>query len=250
MLLLIDVGNSNIFMGTSDGSKIIQTFRLKSNVNATSDEYYFLFKGIFAETNFDNVIISSVVPIITSAFVKLFKNYFNIDAVVIGAGIKTGIMIKADDPHSTGADLICDCVGASLIEAEGLIIDLGTATKYIYYKNNCLQGVSIAPGVSVSMKAMISNTALLPNIELITPKKVLNNNTIACMQSGVIYGFASSVDGMIDRIKAEINDPNLPIIATGGLAKLLIPLLSHKVIYDPELVLKGILSIYNRNFSN
>ena len=132
-------------------------------------------------------------------------------------------------------------------DEEALIIDLGTATKYLYVKNRTLLGVVITPGVMVSIKALVSNTALLPDVEIKVPNKVLGNNTINCMQSGATYGVASQVDGMIKRIRKEVNNPNLKIIATGGLAKVIVPLCEHEIEVDDLLTLKGLLDIYGRN---
>ncbi len=249
MILLIDIGNSNIVFGYADKNKVLKTFRLKTFVDKTSDEYYLLMKSFLDSYQIEDVIITSVVPIATSALKKLFKTYYNIDTKIVGPGIKTGIQLKVDDPKSVGSDIICDCVGAMGKHAEAIIVDLGTATKYIYVKNNIFYGVSIAPGVSVSMKAMVSKAAMLQDFELQVPKKVLGTNTISCMQSGVIYGFASSVDGMIDRIREEIKDNNIPVIATGGLSKIIIPLCKNEIELEENLTLDGLLEIYNKNLA-
>lgn len=247
MVLLIDIGNSNIVFGFADNEKLIKTFRFKTFENKTSDEYYLLIKSMLDLYEINDVIISSVVPIITSAFKKLFKSYYNIDAKIVGPGIKTGIQLKVDDPKTVGADMICDCAGAMNITNEAIIIDLGTATKYIYVKDNVFYGCSIAPGVSISMKALVSSAALLPNIELTCPKKVISTNTISCMQSGVIFGAASQVDGMIARIKEDLSNPNIKVIATGGLSTLILPLCKEEIEYNQDLTLFGLLSIYKRN---
>ena len=147
-------------------------------------------------------ITSSTLPVITSALKKVFIRLFKKEPIILGPGVKTGVKIVADNPREVGADLICDVAGVK--DEEALIIDLGTATKYIYVKNQTFYGVSIAPGVSVSMRALVNSAALLPSVELVCPKKVIGTSTINCIQSGVIYGAASQVDGMIDRIKEEI----------------------------------------------
>lgn len=247
MVLLIDVGNSNICFAFKKDDKIYNNFRIKSFKNKSCDEFYILIKQ-FINENIDDAIISSVVPVITSAMVQMLKKYYNIDPKVIGNSLKIGINIIADDPKTVGADLICDVSGASCIYDEGLIIDLGTASKFIYFKNKSLLGVCIAPGVVISTNAMIENAALLPNFELIAPKKVLNSSTIPCMQSGVIYGYASMVDGMIKRIKKELNNPSLKVIATGGLIKLISSFCEEKFdLIDPLLTLKGVANIYKKN---
>lgn len=249
MILLVDVGNSNIVFGFSDGKTISNTFRLKSFTDKTSDEYYLLLRSVFASFEIEDVMISSVVPIITSALKKLFQSYYHIDAKVVGPGVKTGIQLKVDDPKSVGADMICDAAGAAVLYNEAIIVDLGTATKYVYLKNNTFYGCSIAPGVAISMKALVSNAALLPNVELICPKKVIATNTVACMQSGVIFGAASQVDGMITRIKEEINNQDIPVVATGGLSSLIVPLCKHEIVRKENLTIDGLLEIYRKNLA-
>lgn len=247
MVLLVDIGNSNIVFGIAEDNKLVNSFRIKTFENKTSDEYYLLIKPILDNFKITDVIISSVVPIITSSLKKMFAERYKINPMILGPGIKTGIQLKVDDPKSVGADLICDCVGAAKHYNEALIVDLGTATKYIYIKNNIFYGCSIAPGVSVSMKALVSNAALLPNIELVSPKKVISTNTISCMQSGVIFGAAAQVDGMIERIKDEINNPNISVIATGGLSGLIVPLCKNSIERIENLTVEGLLEIYSKN---
>ncbi len=247
MVLLVDIGNSNIVFSLSENKKIVNSFRIKTFDNKTSDEYYLLIKPLLDSFKIDDVIISSVVPIITSSLKKMFSERYNINSKILGPGLKTGIQLKVDDPKTVGADIICDAVGASIHYNEALIIDLGTATKYIYVKNSVFYGVSIAPGVSISMKALINNAALLPNFEFSQPKKVIATNTISCMQSGVIYGSASQVDGMIDRIKEEINNKDVPVYATGGLSGVIVPLCKNQIIIKENLTLEGLLDIYKKN---
>ena len=165
----------------------------------------------------------------------------------MGQGTKTGIMIKADNPKEVGSDLIADAIGAIAYRDEALVIDLGTASKYIYVEKNALAGVVICPGVYISIKALVNNTALLPDIDIKVPDKILGTNTTTCMQSGVTYGTAAQVDGFIKRIKKETGKDDLLVIATGGLAKLIVPLCESKIIEDDELTLKGILEVYKRN---
>ena len=249
MILLVDIGNSNIVLGLANeqDNTIHKLLRLKTLVDKTFDEYYLLFTNLLKDEQFEGVAISSVVPIVTSALKKMFESYYKITPVILGPGTKSGIMLKADDPRSVGADLICDVAGALIHSNKVLVVDLGTATKYIYAKDNAFLGVSIAPGVAISMKALVSSAALLPSFELQVPKKILGNNTIACMQSGVIYGAAAQLDGMIERIKEEIKEDDIDIIVTGGLAKIIVPLSKHKLIYNENLVLEGLLQIYKRN---
>ena len=225
MVLLVDVGNSNIVFGLSDGNTILKNWRLKTFLDKSSDELYILIKTLINDS-FDDVMISSVVPVVTSALNKMFTKYYQITPMILGPGVKTG---------------------AYRYFEKSIIVDMGTATKYIYQNKNTFMGVAIAPGVSISMKALVNNAALLPSIELQTPNHVLGHNTISCMQSGIIYGAASQVDGMITRIKEEIKDDDIKIIATGGLSKIIVPLCKHEIVYNEVLVLDGLLSIYNKN---
>ncbi len=245
MILLLDIGNTNITIGLVKDDKIVQTYRLNSFTNKTSDEYYLLFKEIINLKEITNVAISSVVPQITYVINELFMKYTNSKILILEAKIKTGIMVKADNPKEVGADLICDAKG--LLGEEALIIDLGTATKYIYVKDNTIQGLAIAPGLNISIKALVQDTALLPDIDLKVPKNILGTNTVSCMQSGVIFGTIFAVDGFIEKIKEEIKNPNLKIIATGGLASSIIPLCKNSIIMDDLLNLKGLHEIFKKN---
>ena len=179
----------------------------------------------------------------------MFNERYNINSKILGPGLKTGIQLKVDDPKTVGADIICDAVGASIHYNEALIIDLGTATKYIHMKNGTFLGCSIAPGVSISLKSLVSSAALLPNVELVTPKKAIGTNTIACIQSGVVLGAAAQVDGMIDRIMEEIHNTNVPVVATGGLSRLIVPLCKHDIKQKDNLTLDGLLEIYKKNMA-
>lgn len=246
MLLLFDVGNTNICIVTYENEVLNEKItRITTLLNRSCDEYYLIIREMIKLDYVSGVAISSVVPEITTVLTDMCIKHLNINPLVLGPKVKTGVKLVADNPREVGADLICDVAGVTYDEA--LVIDLGTATKYIYVKNKSLMGVVITPGVVISIKALVNNTALLPEIEIKAPNKVLGNNTINCMQSGVTYGVASQVDGMIERIKEEVNVPNLKIIATGGLADLIVPLTKNEIEIDNLLTLKGLLAIYRRN---
>jgi len=249
MYLLFDVGNTNIFIGISDGFKIIDTYRLNTEVTKTADEYYIQMKNLIDFSSIKHVAISSVVPRITEKLKTIAKKFIHVTPLIVGPGIKTGLNIKTDHPREVGADLICDAVGIDDDVSNALVVDLGTAIKYIYVKNKTILGVIITPGVSVSIKALVGHTALLPDIDIEVPKKVLGTNTIHCMQSGVTYGVASQLDGLIDRIKEEVNE-DFKVLLTGGLSKLIAPLCKHDLFVDTDLILKGLLKIYNKNLQN
>ncbi len=246
MILLFDVGNTNISIGISDGITVKETFRLNTEVTKTADEYYIAMKSLIDTKNIRAIAISSVVPRITEKLKDISSRFFNLEPLIVGPGIKTGINVKTDNPREVGADLICGAVAVESTSTPVLVVDLGTAIKYIYVKNKTILGVIITPGVSISIKALVGNTALLPDIDIEVPKKVLGTNTISCMQSGVTYGVASQVDGLIERISDEVKE-NFSVILTGGLSQTIAPLCKHELTRDPDLVLKGLLNIFNRN---
>lgn len=247
MHLLVDIGNSSIFLGIEENKQIVKSFRVNSDINKSADEYLLIIVPLLKNYQITDALICSVVPILTSAIKKAIKTLFSIEPKIMGFGMKTGLNIKTDDPKGVGSDLIADSVAALNHFDECLILDLGTATKYLYVNNNSLTGVAIGPGVAVSTKAMISHAALLPNIELVAPKKVLNTATVPCMQAGIIYGFSSMIEGMILKIKKELNKPDLKIIATGGLASLIIPLCDIDITIYPNLILEGLITIFYKN---
>ena len=253
MFLTIDIGNTNIVLGGFDDEKLRFISRISTNAKKTDAEYATKLKSILSlygvdESEVSGAAISSVVPILTQTMANAIKIVFNVKAVIVGPGIKTGINLLADNPAQVGADLICACVAAAkLYTPPVLIIDMGTATKFMLVdESKSFTGVSIMPGVEISLKALTGGAAQLPQISLVPPKKLLGTNTIDCMRSGIIYGNAAMLDGMIDRIGDEVKS-ELTIVATGGLSRSIIPYCRHDVILDDYLILKGLLIIYNKN---
>ena len=238
MVLTVDIGNSNINFGVFSEDKIkfvarIATDRAKTEFEyATSISSAISFSGIDKE-DIDGAIISSVVPPLNNVMKSAVKLIYSVDAILVGPGVKTGINIHCDNPSSVGADIICDCVAAHyLYGSPSLIVDMGTATKMMVMNDKgAFIGVSIIPGVMVSLEA---------------PRSVIGKNTADCMKSGIVFGSASMVDGMIDRIFEEVGSA-LPVYATGGLASLITPHCKHKIAYDEHLVLKGLNIIYKKN---
>lgn len=253
MILTIDIGNTNIVLGGFDDEKLRFISRISTNAKKTDAEYATKLKSILSlygvdESEVSGAAISSVVPILTQTMANAIKIVFKVKAVIVGPGIKTGINLLADNPAQVGADLICACVAAAkLYTPPVLIVDMGTATKFMLVdESKSFTGVSIMPGVEISLKALTGGAAQLPQISLVPPKKLLGTNTIDCMRSGIIYGNAAMLDGMIDRIGDEIKS-ELTIVATGGLSRSIIPYCRHDVILDDDLILKGLLIIYNKN---
>ena len=253
MLLVIDIGNSNIVMGTYIGKKLQHHWRISTDRQKTSDEYGLLLEGIFRHHNFgmsdiDAVIISSVVPPLVIPMEKMCERYFHLKPLVVGPGIKTGIKLKYENPREIGADRIVNVVGA--YEQYGgplIVIDMGTATTMVVLdKTGAFIGGCISPGVRISMDALTERTALLPGLQLDQPKRAIGRNTIECMRSGLMMGSAAMLDGMIDRMERELGYPTT-VVATGGIARFVVPMCEHEIFYDKDLILKGLAALYREN---
>ena len=254
MILAIDIGNTNIVLGGfREDDSLGFVARIATDATKTEDEYASKIRSILflhgvEKTELTGAVISSVVPALNSVFVRALHMVYNLDPLLVGPGVKTGINIRCDNPASVGADLICACVAAHhLYGSPGLIIDMGTATKMMVMDDSgAFIGVSIIPGVNIGLHALTSGTAQLPQISLSAPPSVLGKNTVDCMRSGVVFGNASMLDGMIDRIFEEMGK-ELPLIATGGLAKTIIPHCRHTIQMDEDLLLKGLHILYKKN---
>lgn len=253
MILTVDVGNSNINFGVFSGDDIVFVARIATDTAKTEFEYAGAISNALSISGIDKdkingAIISSVVPPLNNVMKCAIKLIYGIESILVGPGVKTGINIHCDNPASVGADIICACVAAHyLYGSPSLIVDMGTATKMMVMNDKgAFIGVSIIPGVMVSLDALAKRTAQLPMVSLEAPKNVIGKNTADCMRSGIVFGSASMVDGMIDRIFDEVNS-SLPVYATGGLASVITPHCKHKITYDEFLVLKGLNIIYKRN---
>ncbi len=253
MVLLIDIGNTNIVMGCAENDKILFRERFSTNHTATRLEYCVILKTAFEMHNvdykkIDGAIISSVVPAVTSIIKGAVQNVTGANVLVVGPGMKTGLSIVIDNPAQLGSDLVVDAV-ACLDEYSSplIIIDMGTATtvSVIDDKNRYLGG-AILPGLAISHDALVSRTSLLTKIAFEAPNKVIGSNTVDSIKSGLIYGTAGTLDGLIDRMNAELGQ-KCTVVATGGLASTVIPLCKNKIIIDDDLLLKGLMIIYNRN---
>ncbi|SDI12628.1 pantothenate kinase [Alteribacillus persepolensis] len=253
MVLVIDVGNSTIIFGLYDKHELVSYWRLKTDQNKTEDEYglqllQLLSTKSAAAEHIEGIIISSVVPPVVDTLERMCKQYINIDPKVIGPGIKTGLNIRYDNPREVGADRIVNAV-AAIREHHGplIVVDVGTATTFCYIdeKNNYIGGV-IAPGMNVATDALYQKASKLPRIEAGKPGKVIGKNTTHAIQSGVYYGYAAQVDGVVCRMKKEIRQDPF-VIATGGLAGRIVDILTTIDHIDPYLTLKGLHYIYTMN---
>lgn len=255
MIFVIDVGNTNIVLGVYQQETLLHYWRLSTNRQATADEYGVMIHNLFALAglsvkDIEGVIMSSVVPPIMHTLEQLCETYLYKTPIVVGPGVKTGLNIRYENPREVGADRIVNAVGA--IEQYGgqdplVVVDFGTATTFdvIDMKGNYLGG-SIVPGIGISTEALYQHAAKLPRIELTKPKSVIGRNTVQSMQAGIIFGYAGQVDGIIDRIRAELG-AHPKVIATGGLAELIASESRTIDTVNPLLTLEGLRLIYNRN---
>lgn len=253
MLLAVDIGNSEIALGGFEKDSLVFVARIATDPKATDDEYTVKIDTLLrlhgiARAQVGGAIVSSVVPQLNHTLKASLRFLFGIEPLVVGPGIKTGLAIRCDNPSSVGADLICACVAAqSLYGGPCLIVDIGTATKMMVVNDKgAFIGVSIIPGVRMGLNALAAGTAQLPNIDLGAPSRIIAKNTSDCMRSGVVFGHACMIDGMIERINEEIGE-KLPVYATGGLAGVILPHCRHTITLDERLVLKGLNLIYQKN---
>lgn len=256
MILALDAGNTNIVIGCIENGKIMCDGRLATDHKKTMEEYAIHFK-MFLEMyeidakGFEGAIISSVVPPLTNALKQAVEKISGITPLIVGPGIKTGLNIKTDNPNLLGADLVVDAVAATKeYKAPLIIFDLGTATTCsVIDKNQNYLGGMIFPGVKVAADALSSNASQLPHISLEAPKNVIGRNTIDSMKSGVILGNAAMIDGVIERVEEELGE-KATVIATGGLSKCIIEHCKKHIIYDNDLLIKGLWLLYCKNQQN
>lgn len=254
MLLVADIGNTNITLGVFEGKTLLLTFRLTTKTPRTSDEYGFLISDIIKNRGYnpkdiDKAIISSVVPKVNYSFSSGIIKYFNVTPMLVEAGVKTGIKIKVPNPREVGSDRIVDAVAAyELYGGPLIVIDYGTATTFdlVSKDGEFLAGVT-SPGVQTSAASMFANTAKLPEIEIVKPKSILAKDTITSMQAGLFYGCLGQTEFIIDSLKDESGLEGIKVVATGGLGKLISQNTDKIDYYDAELTLHGLRIIYEKN---
>ena len=253
MLMAIDIGNTHIVLGIYKDEQLVSHWRLSTKIDRTVDEYGIILRNLFLHNDLDHhdvnaIAVSSVVPPVMPTIEGMTRQYFQLEPLVVGPGVKTGMPILYDNPREVGADRIVNAVaGFEHYGGPLLIIDFGTATTFcVVSAQGEYLGGAITIGIDVAMEALFQKTAKLPRIELVKPAKIIGRNTVTSLQSGLVYGFIGQVEGIIQRIKEELNE-DLYVVATGGICRYMAGESSLINKEDPYLTLEGLRIIYNRN---
>lgn len=254
MILTLDIGNTNIKTALFDGDKMVQYWRITTNRNMSSDEYGILLANLFRHNGLEmsivtGIIMSSVVPSVNFTIEHMCKNYFGFEPMHVAPGVKTGINIRYDNPRELGSDRIANAVAAwELYGGPCIFIDFGTATTYgVMSAKGEFLGGAICPGLKLSAEALVDKAAKLPKFELTKPDSVIARNTIANLQSGIVYGYVGQVIYLIRKMKEELSAPDAKVIATGGMAVLIASETDQINVLDGLLTLKGLRLIYEKN---
>lgn len=253
MLLVIDIGNSNVTLGVFQGQELAASWRLGTEVHRTADEYAVLLKSLLASqglspSDIKEAVLGSVVPPLVATFQEAIERYLGVQPLVVDVGIRTGVRISMDNPREVGADRICNTLAAyHLYGGPAIVIDFGTATTFdVISEEGDYLGGAIAPGIELALEALFQHAAKLPSVELTRPKHAIGKNTVASMQSGLIFGYVGLVEGIVRRIKRELGG-KARVIATGGLAQVIARETPIVEVVDPQLTLVGLRLIHELN---
>jgi type III pantothenate kinase len=253
MLLAVDVGNTSVKLGVFKGEELHTTWHMTTSIHRMVDEYAALLLTLLHHrglniSDIKEAALCSVVPPMIATFEEMFKRYFHVSPLVIGAGVKTGVRIRMDNPREVGADRIVNAAAAHHLYGGPIIIaDLGTATTFdTVSKEGDYLGGAIAPGIATASEALSTRTAMLPRVELVYPKRAIGTNTITAMQSGIVFGYIGLIEGIVSRIQKELGT-KAKVIATGGYAELIAKETSVFDVINPDLTLIGIRFIYEMN---
>lgn len=253
MIILFDIGNTNIVLGICKNEKIIKTYRFVTNPKLTEDDYYQKINSSLKEHLLNEMIegsiISSVVPQLDFIFLNLMEKYYNIKPLIVKPGLKSGLKIMLENPKQLGADLLCDVVGTYYkYGGPAIVVDMGTATKLMVLSSNKeFLGGAICAGLKGSLDSLIDTTSKLSRTTIEIPQNAIGTETSSCIQSGIVYGHIAMIDGMIDRFKQELKEENAKMILTGGYSKIIKDHLKNDFIYDENILLEGLYQIYLKN---
>ncbi len=250
MLLAIDVGNTNTVVGMFDGADLASSWRIKTDARTTADEMVLTYRGLFADQwSITGIALCSTVPAVLREMRLMLARYFGgVRTVIVEPGTRTGVPVLTDNPKEVGADRIVNTIAAhDQYGGPCIVVDFGTSTNLdvVSAKGEFLGG-ALAPGIEISLDALAARAAQLRKVELVRPRSVVGKNTVEALQSGALYGFAGQVDGLVDRIEAEIGEVTA-VVATGGLAPIVVPESRRITHHDPELTLTGLRLVYDKN---
>jgi type III pantothenate kinase len=258
MLLTIDVGNTHTVLGLFEGDEVIEHWRINTDARRTADEIAVVLQGLvqqsplLADSDISGISLCSTVPSVLHEMREMCRRYYgDVPAVIVEPGVKTGVPVRMDNPKEVGSDRIVNALAAiHLYGGPALVVDFGTATTFdaISAKGEYVGG-AIAPGIEISVDALSRRGAQLHKVELVRPRSVIAKNTVEALQSGIIYGFAGQVDGIVDRMTEELTDrpDDVTVVATGGLAPLVLDEARSIDVYEPWLTLIGLRLVYERN---
>ncbi len=250
MLLTVDVGNTNIVLGLFDGDQLFASYRLRTDARVTADELALLFRGLLDRHPApDGVAVCSTVPQVLDQLRLMFERYFaNVPTIVVGPGIKTGVPLLYDNPKEVGPDRVVNTLAAhTLFGGPAIVVDFGTSTNFdVVSEKGEFLGGALAPGIEISVDALAARAARLFKVELVEPRSVIGKTTVEALQSGLVYGFAAQVDGMVERISKELGCAPI-VIATGGLSHLMAGLCESIDEHEPDLTLIGLRLVYEKN---
>ena len=249
MLLAVDVGNTQTVLGLYEGERIVEHWRLATERTRTGDELGVLLAGLLDVDGVDGICLASTVPTLVREWERVAARWVEAPLLAVGPGVKTGIQIRYDDPREVGPDRIVNSVAAKeRYGAPCIVVDFGTSTNFdvVSPEGEYVGGV-LAPGIEISMDALFARAARLVKVDFAAPASVIGKTTVAGLQSGLVYGFAGQVDGIVQRIRAELESPDAPAVATGGLAELIAPHTATIVRVDPFLTLEGLRLVWELN---
>jgi type III pantothenate kinase len=252
VLLAIDVGNTNTVLGMYDGDALISTWRIKNDARTTADEMALTYRGLLADQDpVTGIALCSTVPAVLREMRVMLDRYFaDVATVIVEPGTKTGVPVLTDNPKEVGADRIVNTIAAHhLFGGPCIVVDFGTSTNLdvVSAKGEFLGG-ALAPGIEISIDALAQRAAQLRKVELVRPRSAIGKNTVEALQSGALYGFAGQVDGLVDRITAELGEVTA-VVATGGLAPIVVPESRRITHHEPDLTLLGLRMVFDRNAS-